>query len=137
MVKNMYATGKDDQFIPTPAAAASPEGLSLAYGPMLTAMRGKKWVLTPHCVETTTPGVKVNLFEVPGGYALPVTFGGGAETAVVRVRNVPGLEKLRAVALHPGVDQPAAVNTLLQDGTLMLTVPLQRGCAMVRLNTQD
>ena len=45
----------------------------LDYGPQLDAMRGKKWVLAPHCVETTTPGVKVNLFEVPDGYVLPVT----------------------------------------------------------------
>lgn len=43
----------------------------LDYGALLDAVRGKKWVLTSHFVETTTPGVKVNLFEVPGGYALP------------------------------------------------------------------
>jgi hypothetical protein len=133
MVKNMHAAGKDDQLIPTPAAAASPEGISLAYGPLLTAMRGKKWVLVPHCVETSTAGVKVNLFEVPGGYALPVSFGGKAETAIVHVRNVPGLEKLRCEALHPGVETPVPLVGQFKDGELQLTVPLVRGCAMLRL----
>jgi hypothetical protein len=135
MMKNMYATGKQDEFIATPSAAASPEGISLAYGPLLTAMRGKKWVLTPHCVETTTPGVKVNLFEVPGGYALPVAFGDKAETAIVQVRNITGLAKLKVVALHPGVDVPAPVISKWKDGVLTLTVPLVRGCAMVLLRT--
>jgi hypothetical protein len=134
MVKNLYATGKDNQFIPTPAAAASPEGLSMAYGPLLTAMRGKKWVLAPHCVETATPNVKVNLFEVPGGYVLPVSFGGKAESATVQIRNIPGLEELKAVALHPGVDATAPVASRLKGGVLTLTVPLVRGCAMVKLS---
>ena len=133
MVKNMYAMGKDDEFIATPAAAASPEGMSLAYGPLLTAMRGKKWVLAPHCVETTTPDVKVNLFEVPGGYALPVSFGGPVESATVQIRNIPGLESLKATALHPGANAATPVAGSMKDGALTLTVPLKRGCAMVRL----
>jgi len=94
-------------------------------------MRGKKWVLAPHCVESAT--AKVNLFEVPGGYALPVTFGGSADSATVTVRNIPGLDKLQAVALHPGADSAAPVAAGLKDGVLTLTVPLKRGCAMVRL----
>jgi hypothetical protein len=110
--------------------------LYLDYGPLLSAMRGKKWVLTPRCVETTTPGVKVNLFEVFGGYALPVAFAGKAETATVQVRDIPDLEKLKAVALHPGVDTPAPVASNLKDGVLTLTVPLVRGCAMVKLSLE-
>ncbi|MCF7673910.1 MAG: NPCBM/NEW2 domain-containing protein [Akkermansiaceae bacterium] len=107
--------------------------LYLDYGPLLTAMRGRKWVLVPHCVETTTPGVKMNLFEVPAGYALPVTFGGTAETATVRIRNIHGLDKLRASVLHPGADGATPVSRLLKDGVLTLTIPLKRGCAMIQL----
>ena len=105
----------------------------LDYGPLLDAMRGKKWVLTPHCVETTAPGVKVNLFEVPGGYALPVTFGGDTGFAEVTVRNISGLAQLRAATLHPGAENPIAVAASFQDDTLSLHVPLKRGCAMVLL----
>lgn len=105
----------------------------LDYGPLLDAMRGKKWVLTAHCVESATPGVKVNLFQVPGGYALPVTGGGPTTTAVVSLRHLPALERLRCEALHPGADKPLAVPATFKDGCLTLQVPLQRGCAMVML----
>ena len=105
----------------------------LDYGPLLQAMRGKKWVLTPHCVETSTPGVKANLFQVPGGYALPVTFGGSAETATVHVRNLKGLAKAKCQALLPGADSAVPIPTTFKDGVLELQIPLKRGCAMVRI----
>ncbi|MEI6673802.1 MAG: hypothetical protein WCO57_01355 [Verrucomicrobiota bacterium] len=105
----------------------------LDYGPLLDAMRGKKWVLEPRCVESSTPGVKVNLFQVPGGYALPVTFGGPAASATLTLRNLPGLDRLRCEALHPGADQATPVTETLKDACLTLRVPLKRGCAMVLL----
>jgi hypothetical protein len=111
----------------------SADRLYLDYGPLLTAMRAKKWVLAPDCVSALTPGVKVNLFEVPGGFAVPVTFGGDVATATIRLRNLAGLEGFNATVLHPGVDSAAAINGILNAGVLELTVPLKRGCAMVRL----
>jgi hypothetical protein len=108
----------------------------LDYGPLLDAMRGKKWVLTPHCIKTTTPGVKVNLFAVPGGYVAPVTFGGSAEFAEVAVRNVPGLEAIKCLALNPGDETAAPLEATFKDGALTLRVPLQRGCAMVLLRKE-
>ena len=105
----------------------------LDYGKMLDAMRGKQWVLEPHCVESSTPGVKVNLFHVPGGYALPVTFGGPAPFASVRLRNLPGLQRLRCEALHPGADKPLAVALTPGEDGVILQVPLKRGCAMLLL----
>ena len=105
----------------------------LDYGPLLDAMRGKKWVLAPHCVATATPGVKVNLFQVPGGYALPVTFGGTHETAVVWVRGLPGLNRVQCDALQPGKDGALPAESRFQDDALEITVPLARGCAMVRI----
>ena len=96
-------------------------------------MRGKKWVLEPHCVESITPGVTVNLFEVPGGYALPVTFATNAETATVRVRNLKNLAKMKCQALQPGAEAALPVAATFKDGVLELTVPLKRGCAMVKL----
>jgi hypothetical protein len=112
---------------------AKVERLYSEYGKLLDSLRGKKWVLAPNCVTTTAPGAKVNLFEVPGGHALPVTFAGDAKEAVVRVKNIPGLAKLRVTALHPGVEKPVEVSSVIKDGVLELRVPIVRGCAMVLL----
>jgi hypothetical protein len=106
------------------------------YGPLMDAMRGKQWVLTERCVEAVTPGLKVNLFQVPGGYALPVTFGGKTESATVRLRHVSGLDKVKCEALHPGAETAVPVRAEFKDGELELQVPLKRGCAMVRLMDQ-
>ncbi|MHB8524217.1 MAG: NPCBM/NEW2 domain-containing protein [Limisphaerales bacterium] len=107
----------------------------LDYGPLMDALHGRQWVLVAHCVEAITPGVKVNLFQVPGGYALPVTFGGSAGSATVRLRNVNGLGKVNCEALHPGVETPVPVLATFRHDELELQVPLKRGCAMVRLTT--
>ncbi|MGA3334249.1 MAG: hypothetical protein ABSC62_08800 [Terracidiphilus sp.] len=105
----------------------------LAYGPLMDAMRGKKWVLTPHCVEVTDGAAKANLFQVPGGYAMPVCFGGKADFAEVILRNLPGIDNLKYSVIHPGVETAVAATVLLKDkeGALILRVPLRNGCAMV------
>ena len=102
----------------------------LDYGPLMDLMRGKKWVLTAHCVRSNTG--KVNLFEVPDGYVMPVTFAGNAVTAIVRVANIPGLKSTRCEVLHPGIEKPVPLTAQFKNGSLELTVPLVRGCAMVR-----
>jgi hypothetical protein len=106
------------------------------YGPLLDAMRGRKWVLAPRCVESPTPGVKVNLFKVPGGYVVPVTFGGKATSATVQLRDLPGLEKLSGKALLPGDDAQKAIQATLSNGVLELQIPLKRGCAMAILSSR-
>jgi hypothetical protein len=103
------------------------------YGPLLEAMRGKKWVLAPHCLEVAKDAAKVNLFEVPDGYALPVILAGEAKFVDVTVRNVRGLDAVKCVALHPGGDAPVPIPTIFKDGSLALHVPIRRGCAMVLL----
>ena len=106
----------------------------LDYGPLLMAMRGKEWVLEPHCIEVAGAKAKANLFEVPGGWAAPVVFGPKEATVTVLIRNVAGIgEKLKIEALHPGVEQPQPVAAVRKGGVLELQVPLRRGCAMVRL----
>ena len=74
----------------------------LDYGPLLDAMRGKKWVLRPHVVTVVGNAAKVNLFEVPGGYALPVTFAGKATQVKVVLHGLDIADKAVCQALHPG-----------------------------------
>ncbi|MGH9444995.1 MAG: hypothetical protein ACRD3O_04605 [Terriglobia bacterium] len=108
----------------------------LAYGPLLDAMRGKKWVLSPHCAEVAGCAAKANLFQVPGGYAMPVCFGGKAEFAEVFIRNVPGLDNFKYSVIHPGVETAVSPTILFkEDGAAMLRAPLLRGCAMVTLRS--
>ncbi len=67
----------------------------LDYGPLLSLMRGKKWVLEPHCVEVAEGSAKVNLFKVDKGYVIPVVFGNDGNEVTVIVRNVRGIEECR------------------------------------------
>jgi hypothetical protein len=105
----------------------------LAYGKLLEAMRGKKWVLEPHCIETTTAGVKVNLFEVPGGYVVPVVFGINSNYAIIYIKNIPEIEKMKYEVIQPDVESALKVTSSYKNGVLKLNVPLKNGCAMVQL----
>jgi hypothetical protein len=102
----------------------------LDYGPLMDVMRGKKWVLTPHCVGSDS--AKVNLFEVPDGYVLPVTFADNAASAIVRVSDIPGIRTTGCEVIHPGIEKPVPLTAQFKNGGLELTVPLVRGCGMVR-----
>jgi hypothetical protein len=120
----------DHSITPDPEA----DSKYLEYGPLMVAMRGKKWVLEPHCVEIEGHAAKANLFTVPGGYAVPVTFGPKDGTVKVVLRNLPGLsDAWHCEALLPGAQEPHAVHIALRDTALELQVPLKRGCAMVQI----
>jgi hypothetical protein len=107
----------------------------LDYGPLLDTLQGRKWVLLPHVVKAIDEGVKVNLFEVPGGYVLPVTFGGNRSKTTVVIGGLPDNVKgrFRIEALHPATENPAVVSASSEGDLLTLEVPLARGCAMVKL----
>jgi len=108
----------------------------LDYGPLLDAIRGKRWVLRPHVVEVVGNTAKANLFEVPGGYALPVTFGGQASTATVVLAGLTrpvGQKAFRVEMIHPGESAWSGLAAHDDGRHLRLKVPLRRGSAMVRL----
>jgi hypothetical protein len=116
------------------APSARMDRLYLDYGPLLDSMRGKKWVLAPHAVEVKDAAAKANLFEVPGGYVCPVVLGGEAKAVDVALRNLRNISgKSVAEVLHPGEDQWKAVEAQFRDQALHVTVPLHRGCAMMKV----
>lgn len=108
----------------------------LDYGLLMDQMRGKKWVLEPHAI-TIEGNAKANLFEVPNGYVAPVMLGGKTESIRLIVRKPSTLKKWPAIpavqAFYPGIDQPVTLTGTVKGDQLHLTVPLQRGCAMVRI----
>ncbi len=77
----------------------------------------------------------MNLFEVPSGYVLAVTFGGDLPKAAVVISGLTNNVKrrFRIEALHPAAESPAPVSASSQGDLLTLEVPLVRGCAMVKL----
>jgi len=121
--------GNDHSILPE----ADIDQFFLDYGPLLDAMRGKRWYLRPNTIEAT--GAKVNLFEVPGGYAMPVTFG-QADRATVTLHGLPqlsGQNGFRVEVIHPGQTEWKPLPTGGSSDRLVLNVPLVRGCAMVKL----
>lgn len=105
----------------------------LDYGPLLKTLRGKKWVLAPHCVESSTKNVKVNLFETENGFVIPVTFGFGHNLASILVRNIPCLKNMRVTVLHPESELESSLTVEWKLDAMVIHVPLVRGCAIVNL----
>ncbi len=107
----------------------------LDYGPLLGLLKGKRWVLEPHCVEAVGGQAKVNLFEVPGGWVVPVTFGPTEGTVTVTLRNVPDLNgNLKAEAVYPGTDKMESVTLTNAGVETRMAVRTKRGCAVVRIS---
>jgi len=109
----------------------------LDYGPLLSLMRGKKWILAPHCIEIEGNIAKANLFEVPEGYVIPVVFGGKEKMVIVNIRNVPGLDHVICKALYPGSEEFRALKSKENSGSLQIELPLVRGCAMVKIENAN
>lgn len=87
-----------------------------AYGPLMDAMRGKKWALEPHCIEVQGQQAKANLFAVPGGWVAPITFGPRDGVVKVILRNLPGLTtEWHCEALLPGEEQPHSSKILMYE----------------------
>ncbi len=125
-------SGNDHTIVPSEWA----DKYYLDYGPMLDAMRGKHWVLQAHVVAVANNAAKANLFAVPGGFAMPVTFGGDAKTVEVILRGLPvgGTAKtMVAEAMYPGAEKWSSMEPVQVTPEMRINVPLQRGCAMVRL----
>ncbi len=106
----------------------------LDYGLLLRLLKGRRWVLEPHCVEVVDERAKVNLFEVPGGWVVPVTFGPKEGTVTVILRNVPGIKGgLDAEAAFPGTEKTENVALTTAGDEIRMTVGTRRGCAVVRI----
>ena len=102
----------------------------LDYGPLLDKMRGKQWVLIPHVVRIEGDAAKVNLFKVPGGYVMPVTYGGKAERVKATLRKIDESIHMKPFfAYHPGMQTKTLLDIKVKDDELKLEVPLRRGCA--------
>ncbi len=109
----------------------------LDYGPLLDAIRGRQWVLQDHVVEVVGDLAKANVFSVPGGFAIPVTFGGKAaevELVLQHLPRTPEVGRYRAEVIHPGRGEWRPLPQVAYSDRIAIRVPLVRGCAMLRLS---
>lgn len=113
------------------------ERFYMEYGPLFDELRGRKWVLEPHVIAVEHATAKANIFQTSKGYAVPVIFGGKAARARVVLRGLPEVasrQECKIEFLHPGASEWNLLkNPSKVLGGLAMTVPLRRGCAMVRL----
>ena len=101
-------------------------------------MRGKKWVLSPHAVEVV--GQKAGrTSSACRRYVMPVVFGGKEKSVEVCSRSAPCLARrsFRVEVIHPGEERwsrcgPGHYGERARSA-MTLDVPLERGCAMIKL----
>jgi hypothetical protein len=108
----------------------------LDYGPLFVALQGRQWVLEPHPLAVSPSDVKANLFTTPSGHVIPVTF--GAHSARLRVAlsalGAGPRRRFLSDVLHPGSPRWKPLAPRVRGESLSLDVPLERGCALVRLH---
>jgi hypothetical protein len=109
------------------------------YGPLFTAMRERKWVLLPDAVRVKGEVAKANLFQVSDGYIVPVVMGGSAPNATVTISGIAEIQSGRPIhceLLYPGDTEWKACEFAKESNSITVAVPLQRGCALVRLRVE-
>jgi hypothetical protein len=121
----------DHSIAPDPWA----ERYYLDYGPLLAGIRGKQWVLEAHAISVEDREACVNFFQVPDGYAVPITFAKNAEDVTVILRNIPKEKEecLSMQAILPANSEPIRLKGSWVGNELKVHVPVKRGCALLRI----
>jgi hypothetical protein len=108
----------------------------LDYGPMFTAMHGRRWVLLPHAVEVTGGSAVANVFTRGTHEVLiPVMLGDTSATQVAlnHCRRLLNASTVKCEIWYPGAQKPEQRSVVVKNDRLTLPVPLKRGCAFVVL----
>jgi hypothetical protein len=105
----------------------------LDYGPLFEALEGRKWVLGPG-MASAEGRAKLNLFSVPGGYAVSVTFAGDATSVVVHLSHLAGLtNKATFQAIVPGQALPETLKARVRGDSATVRVPVLRGGGVLKI----
>ena len=121
--------GNDHSIKPDPDA----EQVYLDYGPLMKLMQSRQWVLEPHVVSVENDLARVNMFKIPEGYSVPVVYG-ESDKVRVKIANIEGLSKKTiCAAYYPGKENPAELKMSKKGNAWYVDVPLERGCAMLKL----
>ena len=134
MQRNLYmgvfltapVPGNDHCLLPSPWA----DKQYLDYGPLFKALRGRKWVLAPHVIESEKAAL-ANVFEVPGGYVVVVALAGARSAVRLKLRNLE-LREFKVESIVPGETNWKSLPITTSRTTTDMDVPVKRGCAVVR-----
>ncbi|MDP4249230.1 MAG: hypothetical protein Q8918_03865 [Bacteroidota bacterium] len=106
------------------------------YAPLLRLLQGRTWVLKPHVVSVENNLAKVNIFETPEGYVIPVVYGKADRIRVVVDEakmslngRAPGVYE----AWYPGVQNARVLSPERKGNRIYLEIPMIRGCAMINV----
>jgi hypothetical protein len=125
--------GNDHSIHPDPEV----DQFYLDYGPLMKWMQNRQWVLVPHVISVENNLAKANIFKIPGGYSIPVVYGEGGQVRV-KIADVEGLnEQTTSVAYYPGKEIPVELKASKTGNAWYVDVPLERGCAMIKLTNQQ
>ena len=119
-----------------PPSGAEVDRQYLDYGPLFDALRGREWVLKAGVIHAEDPAVKVNVFEVPGGFVVPVGFAGTRASVKVTLRGLPwpaGVDNYRTESIRPGETTWSVLDSKECNGAIELDIPVVRGAAVARL----
>lgn len=105
----------------------------LDYGPLLSLLKGKEWVLEPGLVSINNKAANYNLFKVQEGYAIPIVYGQEKQVTLTIKEDQRWGKRLRCLAYYPGEASPIAVTVKRKGKDYQLTIPLKRNCALVMI----
>lgn len=122
--------------------AVTPDPLTdkfyLDYGPLMVAMKERRWLLEPHAVSVKDNAAKANIFAVPEGLSIPVVFAQKGITKVeVTLRNADRKNLVSCLAYHPGKEKAVQLTFKREKNNIIIDVPVERGCAMVLVKTKQ
>jgi hypothetical protein len=111
--------------------------LYLDYGPLMNLMKSRQWVLESHAVSVEKNLAKANIFKIPEGYSIPVVYG-ESDQVRVKITNLKDLSKKTVCsAYYPGKETPVEIKMLKSGKNWFIDVPLERGCVMIKISTQN
>jgi hypothetical protein len=124
--------GNDHTINPDPVI----EKYYLDYGPLLSAIKGREWVLVPDIISVQENLAKANIFRVKEKFIIPVIHGGDNEFVKLVLQIPASLQnksQLTVKTLYPGEEKWSLAGRKNYEARMVITVKLKRGCALVSL----
>ncbi len=124
--------GNDHTITPDPEI----EKYYLDYGPLLSSIKGRQWILSPNVIKVENNLAKANTFKVKEKIIIPVVHAGAAPNVKLILKlpyNLLNKDNIKVSALYPGGSDWKRIDEKKYAEDLELTVKVQRGCALISL----